>query len=237
MLPRRRGHGRPRRATPTIVLTNLHSNSLLLSWIGLLVWLRAREKRKSDWTWFPAVLLAAGALNWFAPFFFSLGIVYLHPLVALWFLDRHLVRTRPQWVRAYRSFLLVLPMILTFMIWRMSQAPPLVDDNGLFWRITQHSGAELLPAVSSHMLVSVHSYPIVVLVVPLLLADYSRATYLLVAETFAPVTECALFWLAFGSRSEVRSSMWRDFVAIVLANLASFGAGELLNRWEWFGLI
>lgn len=133
-------------------------NSLLLGWIGLLVWLRARQKRRSDWTWFPAVLLAASAFNWFAPFFFSLGIVYLHPLVALWFLDRHLVRTRPQWVRAYRRFLLVLPMILTLMIWQMSQTTPLVDDNGLFWRITQHSGAELFPAVSSHMLVSVHLF-------------------------------------------------------------------------------
>jgi hypothetical protein len=81
------------------------------------------------------------------------------------------------------------------------------------------------------------TYPIVVLVLPLLFATYSRATYLLVAETFAPVTECALFWLAFGSRSEVRSSMWRDFAAIVLANLASFAVGELLNRWEWFGMI
>lgn len=133
-------------------------NSLLLGWIGLLVWLRARQKRESDWSWFPAVLLAAGALNWFAPLFFSLAIVYLHPLVALWFLDRHLLRTRPEWVRAYRRFILVLPVLLGLMIWRLSQTAPLTDDNGLFWRITQHSGAELLPAVSSHMLVSVHLF-------------------------------------------------------------------------------
>ena len=82
------------------------------------------------------------------------------------------------------------------------------------------------------------TYPIVTLVLPLLLAGYSRATYLLVAETFAPIAECILFWLAFGSESgQLRTSMWRDFAAIILANLASFGVGELLNRWEWFGLI
>jgi hypothetical protein len=34
----------------------------------------------------------------------------------------------------------------------------LVDDNGLFWRITQHAGAELLPNVSSHMLVATHVF-------------------------------------------------------------------------------
>ena len=133
-------------------------NSLLLGWIGLLVWLRTRQKRESDWSWFPAVVLAAGAFNWIAPIFFSLAIVYLHPLVALWFLDRHLVRTRPRWVPAYRRFLLVLPALLALMIWRLSQTAPLVDDNGLFWRITQHSGAELLPSVSSHVLVSVHVF-------------------------------------------------------------------------------
>ena len=81
------------------------------------------------------------------------------------------------------------------------------------------------------------TYPIVVLVLPVLLTNYSRATYLLIAETFAPVAECVLFWLAFGSRSEMRPPMWRDFGAIVLANLASFAVGEVLNGWEWFGII
>ena len=75
------------------------------------------------------------------------------------------------------------------------------------------------------------TYPIVTLVLPLLMENYSRATFLLVAETFAPVAECVLFWLAFGSAAEVgKRSMWRDFGAIVLANLASFLLGELSYR-------
>ena len=76
------------------------------------------------------------------------------------------------------------------------------------------------------------TYPVVTLVLPLLLANYSRAQFLVVAETFAPAAECLLFWLAFGRKE----STWRDFAAIVIANLASFGIGELLNAWEWFGL-
>ena len=133
-------------------------NSLLLVWLGLLTWLRAKQKRTSDWTWVAPVLLAIGALNWFAPFFFSLAIVYLHPLVALWFLDRHLARTRPDWLRAYRTFLCLLPVLIGMMAIRLSQSTALPDDNGLFWRITQHSGADLLPSVSSRMLVSVHLF-------------------------------------------------------------------------------
>ena len=82
------------------------------------------------------------------------------------------------------------------------------------------------------------TYPIVTLVLPLVFVKSSRAVYLIVAETFAPVAECVLFWLAFGNEAEVgKASMWRDFAAIVIANLASFGGGEVLNFYHWFGLL
>ena len=82
------------------------------------------------------------------------------------------------------------------------------------------------------------TYPIVVLVLPLLFAPDQRALYLVVAETFAPAAECVLFWLAFGNREEVGTRpMWRDFMAIIVANLASFSVGELLNAYRWFGLM
>jgi hypothetical protein len=136
-------------------------NTLLLSWVALLVWLRGRNKTRRNWAWatwaFP-VTLALCSLNWLAPEFFSLAIVYLHPLVALWFLDRHLARTRPEWLRAYRSCLCLLPLLLLAMFWQLTRTPALADDNGLFWRITQHAGAQLLPGVSSHVLVAVHVF-------------------------------------------------------------------------------
>ena len=79
------------------------------------------------------------------------------------------------------------------------------------------------------------TYPIVVLVLPTLFANSSRALYLAVAETFAPAAECALFYFAFGGK-ESGGATWRDFTAIVAANLLSFLAGELLNACGWFGL-
>ena len=136
-------------------------NTLMLAWLVLLMWRRAKQKRLmdwSDWSWAIPVALALAALNWLRPDLFSLAIVYLHPLVALWFLDRHLQRARPDWLRAYRRCLLLLPLFLGAMVWQLSRTAPLSDDNGLFWRITQHSGAELLPQVSSHLLVSVHLF-------------------------------------------------------------------------------
>lgn len=79
------------------------------------------------------------------------------------------------------------------------------------------------------------TYPIVVLVLPLVelpsvgrLWD-ARGAYLAIAETFAPLAECGLFWWAFDRDRATR--VWlRDMVAIAAANLLSFGLGELIGR-------
>lgn len=76
------------------------------------------------------------------------------------------------------------------------------------------------------------TYPIVVVVLPLLLwPEYSRNVYLAIAETFAPAAECLLFYLAYlrPLPSNPPASR-RDFLAIIVANLASFGVGELYWR-------
>jgi hypothetical protein len=133
-------------------------NTLLLLWLGTLVWMRGKQKAKRDWSWVFPVAFAVCALNWLAPELFSLAIVYLHPLVALWFLDRHLRRTRPQWLRTYHRCLALLPLLIVAMFWQLGRTPSLTDDNGLAWRITQHAGAQILPNVSTHLLVAMHVF-------------------------------------------------------------------------------
>jgi len=73
------------------------------------------------------------------------------------------------------------------------------------------------------------TYPIVVVVMPLLLwPSMSRNAYLWIAETFAPAAECLLFYLAYiRSLPSNPPATRRDFVAIIVANLASFGLAEL----------
>jgi len=133
-------------------------NTLLLLWLGTLVIMRGRQSSRRDWFWALPLVFTLCALNWLAPQLFSLAIVYAHPLVALWFLDRHLRRTRPGWLPAYHRCLIILPLLIVGMLWQLSRTSSLADDNGLFWRITQHAGADLLPNVSSHMLVSLHVF-------------------------------------------------------------------------------
>jgi hypothetical protein len=132
-------------------------NTAMLLWVATLVWLRGKQKHR-NWSLAFPIALAVSSFNWMAPDMFSLAIVYLHPLVALWFLDRHLARNRPAWLKHYRRSLVLIPLTLALIIWRLSLTPSLPDNNGLFWRITQHSGADLLPSVSSHLLVTVHLF-------------------------------------------------------------------------------
>jgi hypothetical protein len=71
---------------------------------------------------------------------------------------------------------------------------------------------------------------------PTIFAQSSRSLYLLVAEIFAPVAECALFWLVFRVKLVRLRETLRSFAVITLANLLSFACGELLNSTRWFGL-
>jgi hypothetical protein len=74
------------------------------------------------------------------------------------------------------------------------------------------------------------TYPFVWLVFPALIEN--RNLYLWVAETFAPLGGCRLFWLAFGrAEPRTRAAFWQDMVAITIANLASFGLGVLAQDW------
>src|SRR5438105_12153162 len=70
------------------------------------------------------------------------------------------------------------------------------------------------------------TYPVVWLVLPPMFDQ--RWLFLLVAETFAPVAECALFWFAFLRATSFlrdapsdRRATRRDCAAIVVANLCS----------------
>ncbi len=206
-------------------------NTLLLLWLGLLVWLRGRQKPKRDWSWAIPGALGLCSLNWLAPEFFSLAIVYLHPLVALWFLDRHLRRTRPAWLRAYRVCLGLLPLLLIGMFWQLTRTPALADDNGLFWRITQHAGAQLLPNISSHVLVAVHVF----------LEMLHYGVWLVALPLIAPLAKPAIGRLRPAARK--RAPVW-DVSSVPLARhprgfpklmTTALAFGAFLVAILWFG--
>ena len=213
-------------------------NTFMLLWIGTLVLMRARQKSHRDWFWIAPIVFALSAANWMSPELFSLAIVYAHPLVALWFLDRHLRRTKPEWLTTYRRCLAFLPLLLGGILWQLSRTSSLTDDNGLFWRITQHAGAELLPNVSSHMLVSAHvflellHYGVWIVALPLIgatgaiwnvktipVANHSRGFPKLIAGVLIfSLFVVAVLWLGFSlNYSATRDIYFTVAIAHVLA--------------------
>jgi hypothetical protein len=211
-------------------------NTLLLLWIGALVLMRGRQKANRDWFWVLPVAFALCAVNWLAPEIFSLAIVYVHPMIALWFLDRHLRRTKSEWLPTYRRCLMLLPPLMFGMLWQLSRTSSLADDNGLFWRITQHAGANLLPNVSSHLLVSMHvflemlHYGIWIVALPLIgasgaiwrirtipIASHSRGfPKLIAAILIGGLFVVGVLWLGFS----VNYTLTRDiYFAVAMAHV------------------
>ena len=133
-------------------------NTSFILWLAFLFYLRGRQRPRSDWSWaIPIGFLLAG-LAWIIPQYWSLSLVYIHPFVAMWFLDRQMRRTKPEWLGAYRIGLASIPIFLVLLWIGLARHPNLPDDTNLFWRITQHAGTEILPGISSHLLVATHVF-------------------------------------------------------------------------------
>lgn len=133
-------------------------STLLILWIALLAHLRGRELPRRNWSLAIPIGLAASGLCWLAPDALPFALVYIHPLVALWFLDRQIKRSRPQWLLAYRACLASVPLLIGLLGFLLASAPALAEDNGLALRITQHAGADFFKGLSNHFLVAAHVF-------------------------------------------------------------------------------
>lgn len=131
-------------------------NLLLVGWCVALCCIRF----KNTATTVKAVCLGAlaCAFGLAAPRWFALALVYLHPLVAMAILDRELRRTKPGWLKPYHCCVAFVPVALVALAVQLGGAAPLVVDCRLDDQITRHAGANILPTVSSHLLVAVHTF-------------------------------------------------------------------------------
>jgi hypothetical protein len=152
----------------------------LLLWVAVLVHMRSRQNPRREWGWFWPLTFVLIAVVWLIPAEWggaalaSLALVYLHPLMAFWLLDRELKRSRPAWRPAFHACLLCLPAFLGLLWWKLADAPDLPDADKLYQAITSHAGHGILLGVSSHLLVATHTflemlhYGVWVLAIPLI---------------------------------------------------------------------
>ena len=192
-------------------------NSLLIGWVLTMVYLRQRETGRRRWHWVMPAGLALLAANWLWPLSWSLGLVYAHPLVALWFFDRELSRRRPGWHRAYRCALALVPLLLIVLWWRLADSADLPGEDLLTFQITEHAGASILTGVSTRLLVASHvfletlHYAVWIVAIPLI-------TYRTTPWNLQKVPLAA------------RSRAWK----IALAAVLGMGAAVILTLWAGF---
>ncbi len=193
-------------------------NSLLILWVALLAQIHFADRRPAIAAWSMPVGLLGVAIAWAAPQAWDLALVYLHPLVALWFLDRELGRRKPNWRPIYRACLMIIPLLLALIWWRLHDAPMLAGQDMLSMRITRHAGAEILTGVSPRALVATHTflemlhYGVWIIAIPL------------VSLRVAP-------WKLGTAPLVRRSRPWRITV------IATFAAGALVVLTLWGGFI
>ena len=131
----------------------------LILWVATLTHLRSRQNPRREWGWVWPVAFVLIAVAWWVPPLWGLALVYLHPLMAFWLLDRELRRSRPQWRPAFHLCLATVPLLLGVLWWRLADSPPLPDDL-LPRRIAEHAGADTLRdlPISPRLLVATHTF-------------------------------------------------------------------------------
>jgi hypothetical protein len=183
-------------------------NSALIVWIVSLLLIRSHQPPRRDWSTAVPIGLVLMSFAWLDPALFNLSLVYLHPLVGFWILDLEITRSQPEWSRAYRYSLLLLPLLLLLLLWQLQNSPTLVLDGPLVNRILRHSGADLLPWISNRLLVATHvflellHYGIWLLAIPLV----SRKLWMGV-DTGMPLARNSLAWRKFIGVAILASSL------------------------------
>lgn len=215
-------------------------NTAFILWLGTLFYIRGRQKPKSDWTIAFAVAFLLAGLAWLFPSYWSLSMVYLHPFVAMWFLERQIRRTKKEWLKAYHFCLLTIPFFVAGLYFAFANAPNLAEENSLFSRITQHAGSGILTDLSSHFLVATHvfletiHYTVWILLIPLvdkraipwklkeipLFANKDGFPKLAAIALFISLSLVFVFWCAFSLDYETTRDIYFAFaMAHVLAEM------------------
>lgn len=195
-------------------------NSALVLWAASLAAIRRRQNPRRQWPWLWPAASGLMAIAWLWPMGWGIGLVYLHPLVALAFLDSEIGRRRPALRPAYRRCLAAVPVALGALAWRLAAAPDLPGADVLTAQITRHAGGGIVPHVSTHFLVAAHTFLEI-----LHYASWCLALPLLVVEGTP--------WRLTGIPLARRSAAWRRLLSGVLVTggivVVTFWTGFLID--------
>jgi hypothetical protein len=142
-------------------LVGLWNTSLIL-WCSSLVWLRSVQPPKRNWDYALPVGLALAGVAWVQPIMLPLLLVFLHPLMGLWVLDREIAKSRPCWQAVYRRCVSCVPLLL-LILWTtgldtkadfvLFDISPTASDQ-----VSHHAGAGVLTMINPTKLIATHAF-------------------------------------------------------------------------------
>jgi uncharacterized membrane protein HdeD (DUF308 family) len=193
----------PADPSTTLVLLSLWHTGLI-AWIAVLMALRRRQPPVREWRWLVPSGLLCLAAAWAQPVWTSVALVYLHPLLALVFLDRELGVRRLPWRPAYRTTLALIPLAVVLLWYTVS---PLEAASVASRPEALQSGAFLLPHDVAGPVLATHVF--------------LESVHYLVWIVAIPLTTAAVPWSLRRIPLAARSTGWRRLLSGgLLAGLA-----------------
>lgn len=132
--------------------------SVLVAWTLWLILLRSKQGPRRDWSNAIPFGFLIISLSWLYPTQCLLSLVYLHPLVGLWVLDRELKANHPNLLTTYRSCLSVVPLCVLGLCASFAGSSELPIQDELSMWIVNQVGANQISFLSSHFLVATHAF-------------------------------------------------------------------------------
>lgn len=185
------------------------------SWLVCLVVFRQGKSRVAKFL-IPFILLAASC-SLAQPLAFGLSLVYLHPLIGLFILDRELSRSRKSWLKPYRIALCTVPLFLLLLVNQLTQAEALSQASLLDQQIVRHAGSSILKSVSTHLLVSVHvflemiHYAVWLIAIPLATSAWTKWRFEQVLTKRHPAAISKMIPAVFAGSSLLVMGLWLGF--------------------------
>lgn len=147
--------------SPAAVLWTVGAwNTALIFWATTLLAMRARQPPRREWHYAWPIGIALAGLSWLQPLILPLLLIYAHPLMGLWVLDREIAQRRPDWQKGYRLFLWLVPALVILLWLVVGQTSPHAEmiSANIRQQIHQHAGTPWFSEAVGRRLIATHAF-------------------------------------------------------------------------------